>query len=102
MLCLDYVNNRPQLRAVVERHAAWAEHRPGQAAGLRALRGPGESYSNVILKPVELEAKGEKLEAVIATERERADRAVAAFESLAPRLEAMAEAPWWRRLKLIG
>jgi hypothetical protein len=26
---------------------------------LRALRGPGESYSDVILKLVELEAKGE-------------------------------------------
>jgi hypothetical protein len=33
-------------------------------------------------------------------ERARADRAIAAFESLAQRLEAMAEArrPWWRRL----
>jgi hypothetical protein len=33
----------------------------------------------------------------------RADRAIAAFESLAQRLEAMAEArrPLWRRLRLI-
>ena len=38
--------------------------------------------------------------AQFAHERERADRAIAAFESLAQRLEAIAEArrPWWRRL----
>jgi hypothetical protein len=36
----------------------------------------------------------------IGHERARADRAIAAFESLAQRLEAMAQArrPWWRRL----
>jgi hypothetical protein len=39
-------------------------------------------------------------EALLRTESERADRAIAAFESLAQRLEAMAEArrPWWRRI----
>ena len=39
-------------------------------------------------------------ETLLRTESERADRAIAAFESLAQRLEAMAEArrPWWRRL----
>jgi hypothetical protein len=38
-------------------------------------------------------------EALLRTESERADRAIAAFESLAQRLEAMAAArPWWRRL----
>jgi hypothetical protein len=46
----------------------------------------------------------EKLEALLASERERADRAIAAFEGLARRLEAMAEAsrPWWRRLGRAG
>ena len=36
----------------------------------------------------------------LARERERADKAIAAFEQLARRLEEMAEArrPWWRRL----
>ena len=34
----------------------------------------------------------EKLEALLAAERERADKAIAAFEALARRLEAMAEA----------
>jgi hypothetical protein len=41
-------------------------------------------------------------EALLATESERADRAIAAFESLAQRLEAMAAQraikPWWQRL----
>jgi hypothetical protein len=38
--------------------------------------------------------------AQLGLERARADKAIAAFESLAQRLEAMAEArrPWWRRL----
>ena len=36
----------------------------------------------------------------LAQERERANRAISAFEALVQRLEAMAEArrPWWRRL----
>ena len=40
------------------------------------------------------------LEAKLSTESERADRAIAAFASLAERLEAIAEArrPWWRLL----
>ena len=39
-------------------------------------------------------------ESQLAAERERADRSIRAFESLAQRLEAMAAArrPWWRRL----
>jgi hypothetical protein len=44
----------------------------------------------------------EKLEALLAAERERADKAIAAFEALARRLEAMAEArrpAWWRWLR---
>ena len=40
------------------------------------------------------------LGADLAPERKRADKAIAAFEQLARRLEEMAEArrPWWRRL----
>jgi hypothetical protein len=36
----------------------------------------------------------------LASEKERADRSLAAFESLAERLEAVAanRRPWWRRL----
>jgi hypothetical protein len=44
-------------------------------------------------------------EALLRTESERADRAIAAFESLAQRLEAMATAkrpPWWRWLRGAG
>jgi hypothetical protein len=39
-------------------------------------------------------------EALLRTESERADRAITAFESLAQRLEAMAAAkrPWWHRM----
>jgi hypothetical protein len=53
-----------------------------------------------------LKADVEKLEATLAVERERADRAIRAIESRAQRLEATAEAnaahvshrrPWWRR-----
>jgi hypothetical protein len=53
-----------------------------------------------------LKADVEKLEATLAAERERANRAIRAIESRAQGLEAMAEAnaahvshrrPWWRR-----
>jgi transposase len=42
------------------------------------------------------------LRALLAAKRERADKAIAAFEALARRLEAMAEArrpAWWRWLR---
>ena len=57
---------------------------------------------NATLK-TELERRGadvDRLAADLAGERARADKAIAAFESLAQRLEEMAAArrPWWRRL----
>jgi predicted GIY-YIG superfamily endonuclease len=49
-----------------------------------------------------VKAENERLVASSADERERADKAIAAFESLAERLEAMAAEraikPWWKRL----
>jgi hypothetical protein len=47
-----------------------------------------------------LKADVEKVEALLASERERTAQAIAAFQSLAERLEAIAEArrPWWRHL----
>jgi hypothetical protein len=49
---------------------------------------------------VEARARAEQSDTKLAAEGTRADRAIAAFEQLAERLEAMAaeRRPWWRRM----
>jgi hypothetical protein len=49
---------------------------------------------------VEARARAEQSDTKLAAEGARADRAIAAFEQLAERLEAMAaeRRPWWRRM----
>jgi hypothetical protein len=53
---------------------------------------------------VEFAARDAERRAMLTAEQARTTQAIAAFESLATRLEALAEArrPWWRRLHMTG
>ena len=53
----------------------------------------------------QLAASEARAAADLAAERQRADKAIAAFASLAERLDALAverARPWWRRLRITG
>ena len=65
----------------------------------------GQAIAAVEAHNATLKADIDKLEALLASKRERADKAIAAFESLAQRLEEMVAAkrpPWWRWLRGAG
>jgi hypothetical protein len=67
----------------------------------RPTRRPRPAVAAVEAHNATLKADIEKIETLLAAERQRADKAIAAFESLAQRLEAMAAhaiKPWWQWL----
>jgi len=83
------------LVAALESHVATLkaelEHRAAELDALKAQLAAADASASEGIH---------KLEVQLAAERERADKAISAFERLAERLEAMAAAkrPWWRRL----
>ena len=86
--------NDGQARVQVPEHSIVSGHRPARRPTFLSWTPSGPCWT--------LKGDVEKLEALLAAERERADKAIAAFEALARRLEAMAEArrpAWWRWLR---
>ena len=70
-------------------------HRRDAPTGQRGLRGPGQHQGRAA------DLAGAALGRKLAAERARADAAIAAFASLADKLDALAaerSRPWWRRL----
>ena len=73
--------------------------RPGEDAPAPALARLEGELAGLREALAEARARAGAAEALVSEERARADKAIAAFEGLAQRLEAMAEArrPAWRR-----
>ena len=82
--------------------AALEAHVETLKAQLAAAEGTASEEANALREHnATLKADVERLEAMLAAERARADKAIAAFASLAERLDALAverTKPWWRRL----
>jgi hypothetical protein len=74
-----------------------AYDRPNEGPFIKALEGHVATLKEQLAAA---EARNAQHVADLAAERQRTDKAIAAFENLALRLEAMAAAkrPWWRRL----
>jgi chromosome segregation ATPase len=85
-------NDRPS-RGANER----AYDRANEASLIKALEAHVRTLKEQLAAA---EARADKTAADLAAEQARTTQAIAAFESLAEKLEALAEArrPWWRRL----
>jgi chromosome segregation ATPase len=82
--------------------SAQVETLQAQLAGVAEGKASEEANNALREHNATLKADVDKLEAQLAAERERTEKAIAAFAALADRLDALAaereRRPWWRRL----